>query len=91
MNNLIRLSFVLLLMMSFSWCAFAQEGVRFSNKRSKVINFEDEVIEGVNRKSLDSVAQITEQNRKNKIRLYQKRVGFSDLNKDLVNQVRLTQ
>lgn len=71
--------------------ARAQDTPRFSGKRSKVINFEDEVVEGINRKSLDSVSQITEQNRKKKLRLYQKRAGFHDLNQEMIDQVRLTQ
>lgn len=47
-------------------------------KRQKVIDFDDEVIEGVNKRPFDSLSHISdaEKNRK-KSHLYRKRGGFS--------------
>ncbi len=45
--------------------------------RQKIIDFEDELIEGINKRPLDSLSQISERNRKNKkTHLYRKRIGF---------------
>jgi hypothetical protein len=45
--------------------------------RKKVIDFEGELVEGVNRKSFDSLSQISEaKKRKSKPHLYKKRSGF---------------
>lgn len=45
--------------------------------RQKVIDFEDEVVEGVNQRPLDSLSQISEaKKRKNGPHLYRKRGGF---------------
>ena len=47
------------------------------SKRAKVIDFEDEVVEGVNKRPLDSLSQISEADRRRrKPHLYRKRVGF---------------
>ncbi len=62
-----------------------------ATKRSKNINFEDELIEGINRKPLDSFNQISERNRKNKNHLYRKRSGFSDRDEALLSEMRLSQ
>ena len=46
-------------------------------KRSKVIDFEDDVVEGMNKRPLDSLSQISERDKKRrKPHLYRKRVGF---------------
>lgn len=46
-------------------------------KRQKVIDFEDEVVEGLNKRPLDSLSQISEKDkRRRKMHLYRKRVGF---------------
>ena len=66
---------------------FAQE----SGKRSKSINFEDEMVEGINRKNLDSFNQISEQTGKNKNHLYRKRAGFNDRDLSLLTELRLSQ
>ena len=63
--------------------ALAAEG----NKRSKSINFEDDVIEGINRKSLDSVAQISENDAHKKAHLYKKRATFIDRDQALVRSI----
>ncbi len=48
------------------------------NKRSKSINFEDELVEGINRKPLDSVNQLSELEANQRKHLYRKRSGFVD-------------
>jgi hypothetical protein len=46
-------------------------------KSQKVIDFEDEVVEGLNKRPLDSLSEISERNKKRqKPHLYRKRVGF---------------
>ncbi len=46
-------------------------------KGQKVIDFEDEVVEGLNKRPYDSLSQISERNKKRrKPHLYRKRVGF---------------
>jgi hypothetical protein len=47
------------------------------SKRHKVIDFEDQLIEGMNKRPLDSLNQLSEKNRrKKKAHLYRKRGGF---------------
>jgi hypothetical protein len=58
-------------------------------KRSTSINFEDEMIEGINRKPLDSVNQISERDGRGKQHLYRKRAGFSDRDLVLTQELRL--
>jgi hypothetical protein len=54
--------------------------VAFSGgKRGRTIDFEDTLVEGVNKQPLDSLSQIAEDKSKNDIRLYRKRAGFRDL------------
>ncbi|MBS1957870.1 MAG: hypothetical protein JST80_00215 [Bdellovibrionales bacterium] len=60
-----------------------------NSKRSTVLNFEDEMVEGINRKPLDSVNQISERNKKGKSHLYKKRAGFADRDQILMNELRL--
>lgn len=46
-------------------------------KRSKVIDFEDETVEGLNKRPLDSLSQISDRDKKrHRPHLYRKRVGF---------------
>src|SRR5579885_2996725 len=48
-----------------------------AGKHEKVIDFEDEVVEGMNKRPLDSLSQISERDRKHrKPHLYRKRGGF---------------
>jgi len=63
----------------------------FQGKRSTNINFEDEVVEGINRKPLDSVNQISERDKNGKSHLYRKRAGFSDRDQLLTQELRLQQ
>ncbi len=63
-----------------------------ANSRSKVIDFEDELIEGVNKQPLDSLSQISEANRRRKkLHLYRKRVGFKGENAETLKELRLSQ
>ncbi len=61
------------------------------SKRQKVIDFEDEVVEGVNKRPWDSLSQISEADkRKHKPHLYRKRVGFSAETDDTVRSIAST-
>ena len=60
--------------------------------RSRVIDFEDELVEGVNRKPLDSLNQISEkEKRKRRMHLYRKRGGFKSDNEELLRELRYAQ
>ncbi len=71
----------------FSMDVMAAEGT----KRSKSLNFEDEMVEGINRKNLDSVNQISERDQRNLQHLYRKRATFWDRDQELMNEMRLRQ
>lgn len=74
--------FILLILLApaMSWAGEA-------SKRSKSINFEDDVIEGINRKSLDSVSQISENDAHKKAHLYKKRATFADRDQSLLQSM----
>ncbi len=57
-------------------------------KRSKSINFEDELVEGINRKPLDSFNQISELNESKNRHLYLKRSTFADRNRSLLKDMK---
>jgi hypothetical protein len=62
------------------------------DKRQKVIDFEDEVVEGLNKRPFDSVSQLSEKDRKRKkIHLYRKRGGFSSETAQTLSVMRLVQ
>ncbi|MBC7397259.1 MAG: hypothetical protein H7333_07425 [Bdellovibrionales bacterium] len=82
-----RLLLIILFACTLNSLAYAQE----SGKRSKNINFEDELIEGINRKPLDAFNQISEQNKRRKNHLYRKRAGFTDRDESLAIEMRLAQ
>ena len=57
--------------------AFLVAGAAWAGKPQKVIDFEDEVVEGLNKRPLDSLSQISERDRrKRRPHLYRKRVSF---------------
>lgn len=56
------------------------------NRRSKTISFEDELIEGINRKPLDQLNQISERNGSGNSHLYRKRKTFQDRNRILFRE-----
>jgi hypothetical protein len=60
-------------------------------KGQKVIDFEDEVVEGLNKRPFDSLSQISERNKKrHKPHLYRKRVGFRTETADSLHTAKLT-
>ncbi len=63
-------------------------GSSWAQKRTKTIDFEDQLVEGVNKQPLDSLSQISEDKNKNDIRLYRKRAGFRDLMTRSLEEVR---
>ena len=65
----------------------AQSGV----KREKVIDFDDEVVEGVNKQPLDSLSQVSEaERRRRKPHLYRKRGGFRTETTETLRVLRFT-
>ena len=63
-----------------------------TDKRQKVIDFEDEVVEGLNKRPYDSVSQLSEKDgKRKKIHLYRKRAGFSSETAQTLNVLRLVQ
>jgi hypothetical protein len=73
------------------FCLSLQAHAIDDTKRTKVIDFEDEVVEGVNKKPLDSVDQISEANRKkHKPHLYRKRGGFRTETAETLRALRFT-
>lgn len=60
-------------------------------KGQKVIDFEDEVVEGLNKRPFDSLSQISERNKKrHKPHLYRKRVGFRTETADSLHTAKFT-
>lgn len=58
----------------------------------KVIDFEDETIEGLNKRPLDSLSQISEKDkRRRKPHLYRKRSGFRSETSETLRSLRYTQ
>lgn len=73
------------------FCLVAQSFAVAAN-RSRTIDFEDEVVEGVNRKPLDSLNQVSErEKRKRRMHLYRKRGGFRSDNEELLFELRYAQ
>lgn len=71
--------------------ADAQGDTREKVKSQKVIDFEDEVVEGLNKRPLDSLSQISERNRKrHKPHLYLKRAGFRHETEETLRVAKLT-
>jgi hypothetical protein len=60
-----------------------------AEKRSKVIDFDDEVVEGLNKRPLDSLNAISERDRKkHKPHLYRKRAGFRTETDEMLRQIK---
>lgn len=67
----------------------APQGPFAGGKRHKSIEFEDELVEGMNKRPLDSVSQIGERERANgRPHLYRKRVGFRQENRNTLREMR---
>ena len=61
-------------------------------KNQKVIDFEDELVEGVNKRPLDSLSQISDaQRRARRNHLYRKRVGFHSETQETLHTLRYNQ
>lgn len=60
------------------------------DKRQKVIDFEDEVVEGLNKRPLDSLQQLSDQNRRKKPHLYRKRASFRSETNETLQTVRFS-
>ncbi len=70
----------------FAW------GDAHKSKRSQVIDFEDDVVEGVNKQPLDSVSDIAEKGRKHhQPHLYRKRIGFKTETNETLRVLRYVQ
>ena len=66
---------------------FAED--RKNPSRKKVIDFEGDLVEGVNKRPLDSLSEISEQQRKRrKTHLYRKRKGFSTESEKMISELR---
>ena len=62
------------------------------NKRGKVIDFEDDLVEGVNKRPFDSANQISERDRRGRhMHLYRKRQGFRNETEESLTEVRVWQ
>ena len=80
------LAHILLVSALFVKETFAQE---YKPKRSKVIDFDGETVEGINKKSFDSASQVSEEDRsKRRAHLYRVRKGFKDENIQFVREMR---
>lgn len=61
-------------------------------KRSKVIDFDDETVEGLNKRPLDSLSQLSERDKRHrKPHLYRKRSGFRTETAETLRTLRYTQ
>jgi hypothetical protein len=72
--------------------AASQERGTSHQKGQKVLDFEDETIEGLNKRPLDSLSQLSERDkRRRKPHLYRKRVGFRSETAETLRALRYTQ
>jgi hypothetical protein len=68
------------------------DGAKRGPSRSKVIDFEGDLVEGMNKKPLDSLNQISEADRRrNRPHLYQKRKGFRSETEQSLRELRYYQ
>jgi hypothetical protein len=71
------LAFVITLALALAFGLSVSVNAAAATKRAKVIDFDDEVVEGLNKKPLDSLSEISERDKRHKKpHLYLKRVGF---------------
>ena len=60
-------------------------------QRQKIIDFEDEVVEGMNKRPLDSLNQISDaEKRRRRSHLYRKRAGFRSETQETLQALRYT-
>jgi hypothetical protein len=80
-----KLIFLILISLGLSTASYAE-------KRGRVIDFEDELVEGVNKRPLDSLSQISERGKNGrKAHLYRKRGSFRNETQETLMEVRVWQ
>lgn len=90
-SRLFRKTTAAALAASFALSFLAASALAQNTKRSKVIDFDDEVVEGMNRRPLDSLSQISEKDKKRrKAHLYRKRAGFRTETSETLRALRFT-
>ncbi|HAR41249.1 MAG TPA: hypothetical protein DCS07_01230 [Bdellovibrionales bacterium] len=63
-----------------------------TTKRQKMIDFDDELVEGLNKRPLDSLSHLSEaEKRRRKSHLYRKRSGFSTETSQTLQNLRYVQ
>jgi hypothetical protein len=83
---------ILLFALAFSSAALASDEPAYGMKPSKKLEFEDGMVEGLNKRPLDSLNQLSEADRNVKLpHLYKKRTGFADETAETLKQVRYSQ
>ena len=80
-----RTCFMLLLSVALALPAWAGTT---KTDRQKVIDFEGDVVEGVNKRPWDSLSQISDKNARRRNHLYQKRRGFKAENHETLTEMR---
>ncbi len=70
---------------------FATSSVVFAKNRETKMDFEDSLVEGVNKQPLDSLSQLSDDQASRKYRLYRKRGGYRDLHDALIMEMRNSQ
>lgn len=71
---------------------FLSMAAHTAETRTKVIDFESNLVEGINRKPYDSLSQISDaKKRREKAHLYRKRTGFSSDTRETLSEARFAQ
>lgn len=58
------------------------------SNRQTVMDFEGDLVEGVNKRPWDSLSQISDKNARRRAHLYQKRKGFRTENRETLQELR---
>jgi hypothetical protein len=83
---------LLVILLSLMSTAALAEGGRGAPKPGTKLDFEDGVVEGMNKRPLDAFHQMSESDKGSKIpHLYKKRTDFVDETTETLKQVRYTQ
>lgn len=90
MKKLLFLSLILTLLTSLALpSASAAPGSPPPSSRSKVIDFDGDLVEGVNKRPYDSLSEVNDGNgRAKKIHLYKKRKGFRTETQETIREMR---
>ena len=84
--------FSIAFIISFAFTLQDSNAAEKGASRQKVIDFDDETIEGMNKRPLDSLSQISEKDkRRHKPHLYRKRASFRSENSETLRVLRYTQ